>query len=286
MTKEVEYEPDSSPKAWRYYQKIYEGGKLLKNYELKNPVFYIGYKDRGLKTGHNEKEKGKWYNYINEPIQTKAGYCNRKYALQIGTATYNNGEIEYIEAARRLGGECDFNFNEGKCYKFTKIIETSKDVKLKEQAKEKLNRCKEMHHNYLNFSLMEAMGNMQGFKGLNKYDRLDVFVYNLDSYFNGLTSNVLSESSGSNRWDLIGYLAMFENIYDYCKEVYLLTDKTFIDEIIKQGKLPIKNCNDVVRYMDLAIKFWKKKIEYIYANINELNDEEKGMLKEAAELIL
>lgn len=280
MIKEIKYEPDSSPEAWGYYQKIYEGGKFSKNYQIKEPVFYVGYKDWGLKTGYNMK--GKWYNYINKPIQTKTGYFNRKYALQMGTATYNNDEIEYIEAARRLGGECDFNFNEGKCDKFTKIIATSKDVELKEQAKEKLNRCKEMNHNYLNFSLMEAMGNMQGFKGLNKYDRLDVFVYNLDSYFNGLTSNVLSESSGINRWNLISYLDMFENIYDYCKEVYLLTDKIFIDEIIKQGKLPLKNCNDVVRYMDLAMKFWGKKIEYINANIkNKLNDMEKEMLNKA-----
>lgn len=113
---------------------------------------------------------------------------------------------------------------------------------------------------------MQAMGNMQGFKGCNRFDRFDTFIYEMDRYFSAKSQNVLSASSETNKVALISYLNNFKDIYEYCKEVYFIEEEKFINKIIAEGALPIKVCDDVIRYMNLAEEFWAVKEFYFLKN--------------------
>lgn len=106
---------------------------------------------------------------------------------------------------------------------------------------------------------MQAIGNMQKFKGNNRYDRLDTFIYELDKFYRGISNAILQFSSSNNEPALISFLNDFKDIYEYCATFYFITEKSFIDEIIKQGSMPITNVNELMRYMNLAEKYWAKK---------------------------
>jgi hypothetical protein len=106
---------------------------------------------------------------------------------------------------------------------------------------------------------MQAMGNMQECKGSDQHDRLDTFIYELDKYYRGVSNSILQYSSQDNEPALISFLNHFKDIYEYCATFYFITEKTFVDEIIKQGSMPITNVTELVRYMNLAEKYWAKK---------------------------
>lgn len=255
INKEVQcknFEPDSCEEAWKHYKEFYsETYFIRKNYNFDDLFLYNLYKDVGLQKEH-KNEIGKRYDYTNKLKSTR----NRYYALKKGTKKEKKDRIEYCPPASRVGGECDFNFNDGKYKLFKNIIGDN------QTALQQLNRCKEMHHTLLNFSLIQAMGNMQGFKGSNRFDRLDTFVYELNRYYSGTSVNVLSKSTTCNKPHLIEFLDNFKNIYKYCEEVYFINDKELVDEIIASGEKPIEACEDVKRYMDLAEKFWAAKESY------------------------
>ncbi len=250
-----EFEPDSSPAAWEHYKQFYvESNFIRKNYNFENLNCYTYYKDLDRKCGYKTNEG--WYNYVNIPKNNTD--TNRLYALyKFAKHKTDENQNEWCCATRRVAGECDFNFNEKKCKLFKDLIGNNN------QALKRLDRCKKMHHTLLNFSLMESMGNMQAFKGSNRLDRFDYFIYKLDQYFGGISGDIMSKSTIDNRGGLIEYLSEFGNIYKYCSEVYFLKDNKFVDEIIASGARSIRECDDVVRYMNLAEKFWATK-EYAF----------------------
>ena len=237
--KDLNFDPDSSPEAWEHYRKYYS----FSNYDFNNLFFYNSWKEVGLNQGY--KYKSKWLNYINQPKNQD----NRLYALENNTIIKEN----YCEASARLGGETDFNFNDKKVNLFQKIIGNDSD------ALKQLKICKDNYHTLVNFSLMQSMGNMQAYKGKNRFDRFDVFIHDLAMYFRGLSNNVLSASSDINRRYLISFLNQYINIYDYMKSTYFIQDAFFVDKIIEQGAMSIENVEDVVRYMNLAQEFWNQK---------------------------
>lgn len=255
--KDLYFEPDSSPKAWEHYKKYYletsSKGFIKENYNFDNLFFYNKYDKVGLTKGYHKNKK--WLNYTNLPLTNSTKY-NRLFALEKNTEIIRDYKVDYCEAANRFGGECDFNFNEKKVKLFEEIIGEN------QYALKQLNRCKDNHHRLVNFSLIQAIGNMQGFKGRNRFDRLDTFILKLHHYFSGLSEEILTSSSDSNKPELIAFLNKFKDVYEYCKEIYFIEDEKFVRKIIKQGKLPIENCEDVVRYMNLAEEFWNKKEFY------------------------
>ncbi|SJZ74887.1 hypothetical protein [Eubacterium coprostanoligenes] len=255
----VQFEPDSSPAAWGHYKKFYSKNKYLNNnYDFSDLFFYNCYTDFGLKRGiYTDYE---WFNYLNKPLRKGSRY-NRLFVLEKDTKIKKINNTEYIVAAYRLGGDCDFNFNEKKYALFLEIIESDSTASKQEKANasQQLANCREMHHNLLNFSLMQGIGNMQKFKGSNRYDRLDTFVYELDKYFRGVSNSILQYSSPNNKPALISFLNDFKDIYEYCATFYFITEKTFINEIIKQGSMPITNVTELMRYMNLAEKYWSIK---------------------------
>ena len=235
----VQFEPDSSPSVWEHYKKIYSRNEYLNNnYDFNDLFFYNCYKDFGLKRGIHAGYE--WFNYLNKPLRT-GSYYNRMFALEKGTNTKTFNNIKYIVASYRLGGDCDFNASRQE----------------KANAVKQLTRCREMYHTLLNFSLMQALGNLQEFKGSNRFDRLDTFI--LDKYYRGISSVILQFSSPNNEPALVSFLNDFKDIYQYCATFYFITEKPFIDEIIKQGSMPITNVNELVGYMNLAEKYWAMK---------------------------
>ena len=245
----IDFDPDSSPKAWEHYKQYY----AFSNYNFGNLFFYNYYKDIGDPCGY--KSNGKWLNYVNKP----KGKNNRLYSLGKNTIIVN----DFCEAADRLGGETDFNFNEQKVKLFTDIIKSDQNALNKQDALEQLERCANNHHTLLNFSLMQSMGNLQGHKGLNRFDRFDVFIYDLDRYFRGVSSEILNSSSDDNRRYLIAFLNQYIDIYAYMQKTYFIKNISLINKIIEQGAMPIEEAKDVVRYMSLAEEFWNEK-EFYY----------------------
>ncbi|MCI8939126.1 MAG: hypothetical protein HFH12_03945 [Dorea sp.] len=255
----IRFDPDSSPAAWVHYQQFYSHNKYLNtHYDFQKQFFYNYYNKVDLKTGYFDGLD--WFNYVNKSLQSSSGY-NRLFVLQTGTKTKNSENNEFIVAANRLGGDCDFNFNEKKYLLFSKIIKSDpiSSPQEKNNAIQQLSRCRDMHHTLLNFSLMQAIGNMQKFKGNNRYDRLDTFIYELDKFYRGISNAILQFSSPNNKPALSSFLNAFKDIYEYCATFYFITEKSFIDEIIKQGSMPITNVNELMRYMNLAEKYWAKK---------------------------
>ena len=253
----IRFDPDSSPSAWTHYRTIYEG--RIEGYDFSRLSFYIRYSEFGDLNRCFCGERNIWLNYIDLPSPDSRDY-NRLFALKNDTVRIEKEGVTYIEPAYRYGGECDFNFNQEKYTDFKAFI--GGDA----YALDRLEKCRAKHHTLINFSLMQALGNMQGVKGEEDYDRLDVFIHKLNQYFEGSPDEVVC-SAGRNREFLEKYLHGFRDIYDYCEKIYFIDNKEFVDEIIRQGALPIAGCRDVIRYMDLADEFWRRKrikIEEIY----------------------
>lgn len=248
--KKVYFEPDSSPEAWNHYKKYYSSDILRKNYNFENLCFYTPCDE----VGENDAPK----KYVNLPKECHSsnpskGDYNRLCAIDSALVKC---EVKYIDPANRLGGDCDFNFNEDKVRLFEKIVG---------EDNAQLTMCAEMHHTFLNFSLMEAMGSMQCVKGDNTYDRFDVFILRLYEFFSGENKKVLSKATYCNKPALEQYLEMFkredakESIYNYFKTIYFIDDHKFVDKVLEQGALPISKSEHVIRYMNLAEEFWFKK---------------------------
>lgn len=243
---------DSSITAWKYYRSIYTENHwpLIKEFDLKNICTY--------------EERNK--------IPTKGIVRYRAY---INT---NSPYINLFGSEFSLGGECDFNFNEKKKKQFQKILNENSSSK---EIEAKLEKCCGMHHNELNFTLMPTTGGMNNFKGTvyfdenmikydanrksewseSAYDRLDTFVVCLNNLFTQTNEIVLSCSTSSNKNCLRKYLDTFSDIYDYCEKIYFIDNdnKDFVNKLIENGGKPINTTDDLDRYMDLALEYWRVK---------------------------
>lgn len=253
----IRFDPDSSPSAWTHYRTIYEG--RMEGYDFSHLVFYNYHSKLSNLNKCFCEERNIWLNYIDLPSPDSRDY-NRLLALKNDTLRIEKEGVTYMEPAYRYGGECDFNFNEKKYKQFRELI--GGDA----YALDRLKKCRKNHHTLINFSLMQALGSMQGVKGKDPFDRPDVFIYKLDQYFERNSDAVVCQA-GRNREFLEKYLHSFRDIYDYCEKIYFIDSKEFVDEIIRQGALPISEYKDVIRYMDLADEFWRRKqikIEEVY----------------------
>ena len=84
-----------------------------------------------------------------------------------------------------------------------------------------LQRCVKLYKSVLNISLMPQTGNLQITKKGIGNDRVDTFIWALDSYYNDETSLLFNNSSFNNTSYLKEYLDLFrtdqkeETIYNY-----------------------------------------------------------------------
>lgn len=248
-------EIDSSRQSWKYYKNIYteKHWSLIKEFDLEK---ILTYQERNHKPPTEIK---RYLSYIK----------------------IDSVYIDKFGAQFALGGECDFNFNGIKKRQFKELLKRKSSIK---ELDEQLEQCCSMHHNNLNFSVMPTTGGMNNFKGTvyfeedeikynNKewhktaYDRLDTFVYCLNELFTSNNEFVLSDSTKSNKSCIQEYLKTFSDIYDYCRKIYFIDDKEFVKRLIKNGRKPINNSDDLKKYMDLAMEYWRIKD----MNINSSN---------------
>ncbi len=253
LYKTIEFDPDSSPQAWEHYINIYDlEQKPFCDYDFDNLTFF-------------SNKNGK---YVKKPQKP----YSRLYALS-KDCKYNEEKRCFKPPYTRLSGDTDFNFNGNKCKIFKKIIGNNNE------ALEQLEHCKNMHHNLLNFSIMQTVGNMQKSKRIGisneKYDRFDSFIYHLDEYYKEAKDKrndtfIAKNSSKSNRPFLIEYLNTFENLKEYCKKIYFIYDDNLIERLIANGQNPL-NYDVMLKYMDLAETYWEVKNEAIKEIIRNQN---------------
>lgn len=248
-------EIDSSRETWKYYKQIYteKHWRLIKEFDLENIVTYEE------RNGKPQREIKRYLSYI----KPESLYVN-KFGLKFS-----------------LGGECDFNFNENKKKQFKELFQGNY---LTKELEEQLEQCCSMHHDKLNFSVMPTTGGMNNFKGgvyfdgskikftkniwhKTAYDRLDTFVYCLNELFIHKNEFVISYSTQCNKSCVLEYLNTFSDIYDYCKKIYFIDKKDFVERLIENGSKPINNSFDLKRYMDFAIEYWEIKKRNINSDL-------------------
>lgn len=243
----LEFDPDASPAAWEHYKHYYS--ETFKTYNICSPSFF----------SYDDCQNG----YTLMPPR----HSCRLYALPKGIVPFHDKQgNEYYKAVLRLSGETDFNFNE-KHYSTLEIY-----LKHEPEYLLKLKKCKEQQHCLLNFSLMQTMGNMQGFKGIKCDDRLDRFIYYLGEFFENGADNKLGEyiqkgdkdilASKSNRMKLKDYLNQFGNLTDYFKKIYFISDEKFIEKLRLHGQKDLNTSKNVKTYIDIVYCFWEKKDFY------------------------
>lgn len=271
------FDADASPEAWKYYKEAYSEEFWMEMYDIEVPTFFNRQKD--------ENNRAIGYNF--QPYNDHKSY-ERLVALEkrkspIEPSKNINGN-EYYNPVSRLSGETDFNFKSEKekwKSKYDIYKEKLKDDFSGQELEDyliKLNQCKEMHHSKFNFSLMQVMGNAQGYKSkgiqVNKkfewLDRVDSYIYLLDLYYkknyNDRLNDKIIENAG--KWNsgvLSSFLNKFCCIYHYCKKIYFIDDK-LVDKMIESGSKPIDSGIRAVEYMDIAFEFWEQKKKH-YRNV-------------------
>lgn len=108
---------------------------------------------------------------------------------------------------------------------------------------------------------MPVTGNMQSVKKGIANDRIDTFIWALDQYYRGKSNLLMNYASFENAKVLKKYLNIFENANDYCQVIYHIND-SLVDELIASGIRTLDKAENIVNYMNLAIKFWKEKIMF------------------------
>lgn len=233
----LEFEPDASPEAWKHYNQYYS--KIFgDSYLICSPVLFL------YDCGH----------YISKSNGTTP---YRLYALDKNAKPQHDKENnEYYEAVLRLSGETDFNFNK-KHYPLLERFFLNKPEYLY-----KLKNCNKLHHSLINFSLMQTVGNMQGFKGKKCDDRLDKFIYYLGEFYDAedkMHTDIIQYSSISNRKCLIRFLTEFKDLREYCEKVYFISDNMLINDLREHGKKELNTYESAKEYVELAYRFWENK---------------------------
>lgn len=164
-----------------------------------------------------------------------------------------------------LSGETDFNFSSKKIYGWGKSREQffkyfSKELKAKDKVDflKQIDGCRKKHHSPENISLMPKSGSLNIVKKSIGNDRLDTFVWALNEYYENNNEMIFSFSSNENYMLLKGYLDLFDDVYDYCKTMYFISDK-LTRELINSGCKAINSAQRAKEYMDLAVRFWEEK---------------------------
>lgn len=210
---------------------------------------------------------------------------NRKYSkLVVGDKEIN------------MSGDTDFNFGPGWSHsiyhKFEKYLsEEPKDYY--SFYKSQLKKCKKLYKSILNISLMPQTGNLQSTKKGIGNDRLDTFIWALDSYYKGETYLLFNNSSFANTLYLKGYLDLFKRddgkaIYNYCSKIYCIGQE-LVDDLILSGKEAIDSPERVLNYMRLSFRFWCQKLNHIKCAMNDienlLSEDEKKKIDIEIELV-
>lgn len=168
-----------------------------------------------------------------------------------------------------FSGDTDFNYTKGFAHsRLTAYRKYLKDGRIPgKYAKiysNNLTIFEELTYSIVNVSLIPQNGNMQAIKQGVGNDRLDTFIWALDEYYNK-TSNVLFNHSSANNMPVLKeYLAMYQDVYEYCATVYHINE-SLVDELIESGKRAVDSPERVIEFMNLTYRFWTQKAKFLRA---------------------
>jgi len=172
-----------------------------------------------------------------------------------------------------LSGETDFNFKQMHYKRYKKFLE--EDILYKNFIS-LLVLCQKLTFTPVNISLLPQTGNLQTVKKGIGSDRLDTFVWALNAYYSNDVCLLLNHSTQENISRLKSYLSSFDDVYDYCKEIYHI-DKQLVDDLINSGKQPIDTAERVVDYINLSFSFWSQKYSYITEQQKNITEQQKNL---------
>ena len=272
--KEVErdWDWDSSPIAWGHFEKIYtsKNNKGEVHWSLLREHFNLD--DLVV-------PKARCFSYIDNEKLKKC----RQFECRPLICSKDCYKPETKEGCVfHLGGDCDFNFNQKKKKLFEKFLQDD------EIGKALLELCLERHHSLANFSIIPTTGGLQCVKGSKEcgcegLDRFDRFLTILNKYYldkgkdailgievigrkleeipicipNGGVKVENLNCRTCNIPCLEAFLDSFDGIYDYCEKIYFISNKGLVNYLVKSGAEPIKNKEDVIAYMHLALHYWQ-----------------------------
>lgn len=257
------YEPDSSPLAWLYYTTVYQDMELPLNEDVSKGFF--GYRKRF------------------------PNHCGFK--KDCGTSNAKRIKYNYIcfqDEEIWIGGDCAFNFKKEKIEFFKNIIIADDPLKVeKKELQSLLDSCQAMHYSVFNFNLMPVTGGLNNIKGRGHIDQFDVFIEKLQDYYNAKLDEknynheiFTAPNTENTRAGLKHFLNKLGNIQNYCALFYNID----INEIYKNEKnenikkwksfydpIKIENCESLLEYIELAVKFWKQQANHYDKCIEELS---------------
>lgn len=217
------------------------------------------------------------------PLYSKTDFWSDTKLKEYGERAERKGvtkkeyEIFYSSLINRISGDVLFSFKAGlktkqkqKYEHYVRLINDEKDFTDEEKRfyLEVLKFCNDMNYSFHNLGLMPVDGNLQSFKERQcNRDRMDRFVYFVAEYLDGkdhfvLTSNFRDkekreEKRREDKKTLEEFFSVFNrDVYKYCEEMYLITDRKYVDDLKEFGESEIICGRDVVRYMELAIRYW------------------------------
>lgn len=279
----ADYDPDSSPYVWEtVYRKIYTDWDFWKIFDCN------GNKFGNLKCKRNRlcavisQEKDNYEEIFKEALKEK-----KEGEIAKTVEQWKNWKAIGVF---KMAGDTDFHFKDhGNGYPGYSVYEACicsayekgsiKEYE-KNQMMKKLKWCRQRHHSLENFSLMPRTGSLNNFKGGKGKckDRMDIFVLKLNDYYAAKDEQkkdheIIKNAREKNREVLMDYLALFENVEDYCAKIYGM-DKEWTIALIELGKRienqkPKFTVEDIDEYMNLAISYWNQKHKRIYHADNQ-----------------
>ena len=278
------YDPDSSLLAWKYYLKVYKDLLCITEAD-KNSLFHE--------------------DYTTNPEEKKFGLEGKAYKRVVGTFKYfdiKSGESlkKYVFDKRGLSkgeniglaGDCVFNFNEKKVWDFWKCIDSDEqeNINCKEIVKELLILAFSLHHAIFNFSLMPVNGGLNKTKGRTKKDGLDDLGYKLKDVYKELKEDRSEKEYDSlvkilgmdRRYKetneaLIDFLKKVESFENYCNIFYNIDaerDKELFQALFSNSAKEIRNTEDLIQYIGLAVQYWEHQVKIFEKRICEKNCKE------------
>ena len=89
-----------------------------------------------------------------------------------------------------------------------------------------------------------------------------MFIWALNEYFDKKVNLLFNQCSKENMSYLESFFDCFDDVYDYCAVIYKI-DRKLVRDMITSGANAINSGKRVVKYMDLAEQFWRKKINIL-----------------------
>ena len=286
------FDPDSSEYVWKttaVYRKLYMG-------DASHWMFWDMFDFKNLKREKNRlvaraKRSNEWdYEKFFDAEKAKKA---KKWGEWANRGILRKKAKKWGEWADRgilrIAGETDINFKKDRSNQkyayYKKLIEKSEfSNEDKEKHLCKLAWCERRFHSLENFSLMLVPGELNNVKG-NSRDRMDRFIWLLNGYFEKRERNkdnsgydkyghkLFSKAKGKNYKKeyqetclevIYEYLSLFEDVYDYCGQIYKM-DAAAVKRFLASGeKERFKTGRDVVEYMQLAEDYWKNKHNFIF----------------------